>query len=162
LKKVGRQKRGLYLSAARSQLFNQVLAARVEAGNWNQLLPGDLAMLDGTRSWFPVPELTAELSERAESMDLHPSGPLWGRGRTLADDKAAALEQTELEAYAFWKSSLEMVGLKQERRALRINLGEFAWDLEGDVLCLDFQLPPGCFATSVLRESVLFREGIGK
>lgn len=33
--------RSLYLSAARSFLFNEVLAARITAANWNQVLPGE-------------------------------------------------------------------------------------------------------------------------
>ena len=38
-----REQRGFVLSAARSALFNAVLAARVADGSWEGLLPGDLA-----------------------------------------------------------------------------------------------------------------------
>jgi len=40
-----RHLRGLYLSAARSFLFNEVLAARIAEGNWNQVLAGEALML---------------------------------------------------------------------------------------------------------------------
>ena len=42
------------LSAARSVIFNAILAARVEQGSWNRLLPGDVANLDGRGSVFAV------------------------------------------------------------------------------------------------------------
>ena len=47
-----REQRSLALSAARSLIFNDVLDARVAAGNWNALLPGDIASLAGSNSHF--------------------------------------------------------------------------------------------------------------
>ena len=41
-----------------------------------------------------------------------------------------------------------------ERRALRVRLNDLVWSLEGSVLTLSFWLPPGSYATSVLREIV--------
>ena len=39
-----------------------------------------------------------------------------------------------------------------ERRALRIRLDDVAWSLDQATLSLSFSLPPGAYATSVLRE----------
>lgn len=122
-----KQKRGLVLSAARSYLFNLVLAERVRSGNWDQILKGD-------------PEPIA-------------SGPLWGRGRPLAFDELLVLEQAVLSPWNLWCHSLEHMGLNQERRALvlRPSAGKYQWHSR-DCLELGFTLEAGAFATSVLAE----------
>ena len=47
---------------------------------------------------------------------------------------------------------LAAVGLRAERRALVVRPAAVAHRLEGDALALEFDLPRGAFATSVLRE----------
>lgn len=44
--------RGMYYSAARSFLFNQILSARVSQKTWNRALAGDVMQLSGTHSIF--------------------------------------------------------------------------------------------------------------
>ena len=51
-KRTSRQQRSLWLSAARSAMFNVVCAARVRDGSWLGLMEGEPAMLDGTGSFF--------------------------------------------------------------------------------------------------------------
>lgn len=70
-------RQGMLLSAARSYLFNELLARRLDDGSWNALVPGEVAILDGTASQFVVEDVDAALVERAERLDLHPSGVLW-------------------------------------------------------------------------------------
>ena len=153
LTRVDRHRRGLYLSAVRSQLFNQVLAARLEQGNWNRPLAGDLLMLEGTQSWFPAPELDSELERRVAELDLHPSGPLWGRGRPRVDGPARAVEVVALAGFEAWREGLEHCGLSQERRALRAAVVDLAWCFPAvDELELSFSLPAGSYATALLRE----------
>ena len=62
----------------RSLEFNDELDERVREGTWNRILPGDVVNLDGTRSVFTVDELTPELEQRCNEMDIHPSGCLPG------------------------------------------------------------------------------------
>ncbi|UCH54199.1 MAG: tRNA pseudouridine(13) synthase TruD, partial [Pseudomonadota bacterium] len=75
-----RHQRGIYLSAARAFLFNTVLARRVTDGSWNALLEGEAVMLAGSRSFFVAETIDDVLRERLDRADVHPSGPLWGRG----------------------------------------------------------------------------------
>jgi tRNA pseudouridine13 synthase len=42
--------------------------------------------------------------------------------------------------------------MRGERRSLRVPLTDLEWTLKDDVLTLAFSLPPGAYATSVLRE----------
>ena len=44
------------------------------------------------------------------------------------------------------------MGRAMERRSLRVRLLELEWALEGSTLALSFALPPGAYATSILRE----------
>lgn len=122
-----RQKQGLILSSARSYLFNLVLAKRVSMGNWNQLIDGE-----------PLAK---------------PSGPLWGRGRSLALSELLILESDVLSQWQDWCNALEHKGLNQERRFLNleINSGSFRW-LDNRDLEISFRLEAGAFATSVMAE----------
>lgn len=155
-----RHLRGLVISAVRAQLFNQVLAQRISQGNWNRPLPGDYFKLDGSRSGFADdPDQQAELSERCQSQDIHPSGPLWGRGRTLVEGVAGELEDRALSAFGAWREGLEHVGLEQERRPLRVRLQDLTWRFTGEgCLALGFFLPAGSFATVLLRELIEYHK----
>jgi tRNA pseudouridine13 synthase len=148
-----RHRRGLYLSAGRSILFNMVLAARVRAGTWNRLLPGEAVALAGSASFFSAAEADEALVTRLHRFDVHPSGPLWGRGATPAKGEAAAVESAALARCQGLMAGLERAGLDQERRALRLVVADLEVLPEpGSGWWLDFSLGPGAYATVVLRE----------
>lgn len=148
----GRTERGFTLSAARSLLFNAVLARRVEAGDWSQLAPGDLASLDGSGSHFPVAAVDDELRRRLAEFDIHPSGPMWGRGTPPTAGQALQHERAIAGEFAAVSDLLAGQGLSQERRALRCAVRDLAALREVSTLTLSFELGRGQFATSVLRE----------
>jgi len=120
-----RNKKVMAKSAARSYLFNLVLGERVKLGNWCQLIDNDPKSL---------------------------TGPLWGRGRPVVSEALASSEAQAMESCGQWLEGLEHVGLQQERRDLVLHPQHFTWTQEGDILTLRFALPPGAFATAVLRE----------
>lgn len=154
-RRVRREQRTLLLSAARSELFNRVLAERVRTGCWDRPLEGEVWMLDGSRSVFGPEPLDAALEQRLAAFDIHPTGPLWGRGDLRTADAALALETNALtadDALAL-RAGLEAEGLKQERRALRLRPVEMTWRWRDDeVLEVGFVLPAGAYATVVLAE----------
>jgi tRNA pseudouridine13 synthase len=153
LGRVERKLRGLLISAARSQLFNEVLAARIERGSWDAPWSGDYFSLDGSRAGFTSEQADLTLVERCHVLDIHPTGPMWGRGRPPVCAEALALERAVLEPLTTWRDGLEHVGLHQERRPLRVRVGELRWELSGqDSLLLEFSLPAGSYATVLLRE----------
>ena len=155
LERVGRSKRGIYLSAARSYLFNRVLADRIERGDWNQALPGDRMILDGSRATFAITEVDPEIRNRIETLDIHPTGPLYGRGDSGVALAAAEREMQVLNAFPAWKEGLERFGLEAERRALRMRVADLQWCWpERDCLEISFKLGRGSYATVVLRELV--------
>ena len=132
--KGNRRGTGMYLSAARSWLYNLVLAERLQQNCWSQPFAGE----------------------------REPSGPLWGRGRSTSSGELETLEQAILAAWQPWCYALEHAGLKQERRALVLHPRKMHWQREAvDQLALSFELAGGSYATVVLREiAELFRPGI--
>jgi len=147
-----RSERAFTLSAARSLVFNAVLAQRVQEGSWARLEAGDVANLDGKGSVFAVDAIDDGLAARVAALDLHPSGPLWGRGESRAAGRIAALEDEVRGRFAAVCAALEAEGVAMARRPLRVAVREVAHAFEGDVLVLQFRLTAGSFATAVLRE----------
>ena len=155
-RRLARTKRSLALSAARSFLFNRVLSERVAAGSWNRPVPGDALQLQGSHSFFAAPVIDAALQARVQAGDVHPTGPLHGRGAPLVQGASLALETQVLAGYPDWLQGLEAAGLKQDRRALRLPVTDLRWQYAAaDSLVLEFSLPAGAYATSVLRELVV-------
>ena len=153
--RVNRMSRAMALSAARSWVFNEVLSHRIGHLAWNHLLEGDCLQLHGSRSHFIHDGTDSSVAERVALGDIHPTGPLWGRGRTAATGPAAVFEEAVVRGIDVLPQGLAAAGLKQERRALRLLPAGLDWRFEGsDVLVLQFVLPAGAFATAVLRELV--------
>lgn len=149
-----RHRRSLYLSAARSALFNAILAERVRDNTWNQLLPSETVILDGSRSYFRAELDDAALPARLEAWDIHPSGALWGADNPPSAGQSGDLERAVAGRFADIAAGLATAGLRQERRALRLRPSDFSWRWENgeEALMLDFCLPAGAFATAILRE----------
>jgi tRNA pseudouridine13 synthase len=155
LRKCPRHQRGLYLSAARSWLFNKIASLRVADGSWNQALPGDFLQLDGRHAGFVAEADDDELAARLIALDVHPTGPLWGRGRPQTGEPRTDWESEQLAPYRDWCGGLERAGLEQERRALRVRVEDLRWEWQGTTsLCLAFSLGAGSYATMVVRELV--------
>jgi tRNA pseudouridine13 synthase len=155
----GRSEQGFMLSAARSVIFNAILAARVAQGSWNRLLAGDVANLDGSGSVFAVAAPDAGLEQRCLELDLHPTAPLWGDGEALATGEVRSLEEAVAARFPEALAVIQGARMKSERRALRMRVRDPGYEYDQDVLRLRFALPSGSFATAVLREIVGGVEG---
>jgi tRNA pseudouridine13 synthase len=144
--------RGFVLSAARSLIFNAVLAERVRADSWGRLETGDLANLDGRGSFFPVDEVDATLRERCERLDIHPTGPMWGRGIPESRGRVLEVETTVSALLPSATTLVEEAGMAQERRSLRLAVRDLQCARDDAGVVLRFRLSRGSFATTVLRE----------
>lgn len=154
-RRVRREQRSILLSAARSELFNRVLAARLADGSWNRGLDGEVWMLAGSRSMFGPEPWSETLAQRLAAFDIHPTGPLWGAGESRAQAASLASEETALQAddARAMQDGLAREGLRQERRALRLRPDGLAWEwLDAATMRIAFALPPGSYATAVLHE----------
>ena len=154
-RRVRRDQRSILLSAARSELFNRVLAARVADGSWDRGLEGEVWILAGSRSVFGPEPWNEVLADRLAAFDIHPSAPLWGGGELRSAGECARAELAALggdDAIAL-RAGLEKAEMKQERRALRLVPQGLVWEWREDSsLALSFSLAPGSYATALLQE----------
>ncbi len=157
-RRVKKSLRGMYISAGRSYLFNQILKQRILQKNWNQAIAGDVMMLDGTKAIFPFDESDEKIVQRVAEMDLHPASILWGRGERQSQQEAVAIEDQVIEDNGDLVEALEKVGSQLAYRALRVNVSSLAWKRVADTLTLDFELPSGAYATSLLNEIILISD----
>jgi len=120
----------LYFSAARSWLFNEVLAARVADGSWKARLAGEPA-----------------------DHSVGPTGPLWGDGGTTATDDQGALERAVVSQSPELERLFAATRMQPERRPLVAKLREPEWQWQDEAtLEVRFVLPPGQYATTVLGD----------
>ncbi|OON39627.1 tRNA pseudouridine(13) synthase TruD [Izhakiella australiensis] len=152
-----RNKRSFYLSAARSALFNQVVSARLaQQNNLTTVMPGDALQLSGRGSWFvaDVAELTT-LQQRVDAGELRVTAPLAGSGEWGSQQQALAFEQQALQDRALLIQLLQQEKVDAARRAMLMMPENLRWSWWDDVTVeLQFWLPAGSFATSLLREVV--------
>lgn len=151
-KRLKREMRSIAISAARSFLFNEILARRVSECTWDRILPGELANLDGSGSVFEVIEPDEVIERRCADMDIHPTATLCGLRSDISPGVVQELERDATDAYSDLKVGLERLAIKASTRPLRLRVKRLSWHFDDDALWLDFTLPKGGFATTVLRE----------
>lgn len=145
-------KRGIFLSAMRSWIFNQILSKRILNQTFDQAHSGDVMMLADSHACF-AEEITEDINTRLAHNDIHLTASLWGKGESMAKDATAILEQEVADEFSEFANSLEKVGMKQERRAMRLLAVDMQWQFEADnSLVLNFELTKGSYATALLRE----------
>ena len=160
-KQAPREQNSMELSAARSLIFNEVLAARVRDGSWNTGLAGEVFNLDGSGSIFASEVMDDTLQARLVSGDIHPTAVLWGVGNDKVSGAAAAIENKIVQNDPLLHqlaTGLEKRDIKAQRRALRLPIEKLNWewqDADNELsLVLSFTLTTGSFATSVLSSLV--------
>lgn len=153
---VHRTLRRLYVSAVQSELFNRVLNARI--AGIDHLDDGDLAWKHANGACFRVLDAAQE-QPRCDAFEISPTGPLFGRRMTEAQGCPGEIEQRVLAESGLGPEHLRSSAagrLKGARRPLRVPLTHetvtVGKDERGRYLELAFVLPPGAYATSVLRE----------
>ncbi len=143
--------RKLLLSAWQSEVFNQWLAERVAAGDFAQLLLGDLAKKTDTGGLFIVEDLAAE-EPRLQRREITYTGPLMGAKLLWAEAEAGRRERAVLEASGVDETQLKRAGLQGGRRPARIWPQGLEISAHPAGLAFAFALPKGAYATTLLRE----------
>lgn len=153
--KMPRNKRIWFMNAYQSHVFNRIVAKRIES--IDRVFLGDWAMKSDNGACFPVEQPEVE-QPRADRFEISPTGPLFGSRASWATGVPGDIEQAVVAELGTTPELLSKAGaecgFRGERRAMRVRLNELSWSLEGTVLTLGFWLPPGSYATSVLREVV--------
>ena len=147
-----RNKRSFYLSAARSEVFNLIVAKRIELGLAQHVLNGDVLQLNGSHSWFVADESEdlTQLQQRLIQQDILLTAPLIGE-----EDKSAV--DFENEIFAQHQALFDLMRqerMKAARRPILMQPQQFQWQFEPNSLRLKFYLPAGSYATALARELV--------
>lgn len=155
-----RSKRSFYLSACRSALFNLIVSQRLSQGLATQVLAGDALQLAGRGSWFVANEdERADLQARVEKRELGVTAPLPGEGEPGTQGEALAFEQRCLVGQETLLGLLRRERVEIARRAALLYPQQMRWSwLDDTSVMLDFWLPAGSFATSVVREVITLSE----
>jgi tRNA pseudouridine13 synthase len=142
----------LYLSATQSFLFDQAVAGRI--GSLDKVIVGDLAGKHVNGACFLVADALVE-QERAVAFEISATGPMFGCKMKKPE---GAVQETEYEILAHSGLTLNLFDLpgglrmEGERRPLRVPVGDLSWSVSGDVATVEFSLPKGSYATSLVRE----------
>ncbi|NUU67135.1 tRNA pseudouridine(13) synthase TruD [Enterobacteriaceae bacterium BIT-l23] len=151
-----RNKRSFWLSAARSAMFNQIVSERLKKPEFNQVIDGDALQLAGRGSWFvATEEERPELQRRVDDGELMITAALPGRGEWGSRNAALAFEQQVLADEMDLQGLMVREKVDAARRAMLLYPRDLSWNWWDDVtLELNFWLPAGSFATSVVRELI--------
>ena len=155
--------RSFWMSALQGAVFNHALSERVRNGSFGDVLRGDVAVLAGTSSLFPIAADAseaefAELRARCARHDISAAGPIPGPGMVEADGVPREIERRALEACGidaahFAPPALDAAGA---RRPYRIVMRDWSVDAgvdeHGGYVRVMFDLPKGAFATVLCRE----------
>ncbi|MFT5636554.1 MAG: 2-C-methyl-D-erythritol 2,4-cyclodiphosphate synthase [Cognaticolwellia sp.] len=153
-----KKKRGMYLSAARSLIFNQMISERIEQQTFDSLVNGDVLMLAGTQSVFVADVMDESLTSRLVEHDLDITAPMWGAGELMTTGDARAFEQHIADGQQAFCEGLPRFGLKQERRRIRLSIKDTDITVDNDVVTLSFFLPSGAYATTIMRELIDYKD----
>lgn len=145
--------RKLQMSALQAELFNRLVAVRVQTSTLGQVLPGDLMKKHDSGGLFLATDVE-QAQARADAWEISPTGPMFGAKMRWPEAEARAREEALLGASGLTREHL--VKWKRlapgSRRFVRVRVPEVALDASGDAVQLDFTLPAGSYATILLRE----------
>ena len=151
-----RKKRSFYLSAARSEIFNLVVAERIEQNVADRVLRDDIVQLNGSHSWFKADENEdlAVLQQRLNEQDILLTAPLIGEENL----SASAVENQVVLEHQVFQELMKQERMKAARRPLLMQAKDFHWTFVEEGLKLSFYLPAGSYATALVRELVNIKE----
>lgn len=147
-------RRKLLVSSLQSELFNEVLAARLSDGLFAQAVDGDLLRKEDSGGLFTTEDL-ADAMRRVAAFEVSPTGPMFGAKMRWPEREALAREARVLAAAGLDTRHLASFARDGEgtRRPLRVRPLDVSVESEAPgVVMLRFTLPKGAYATVVLRE----------
>ena len=154
-KRLNRNKKGLYLSALRSELFNRILSRRISLGHWTDPLDGDVCLLAGTQSVFSEP-LSDEIRRRYAEFDLHSGISLYGIGESRLSGQALAIEKELIDTQPAICETLLNEKIKRSFRANRAIARDLKIDYSAhnkEIRC-QVELDKGVYLTTLLNHFV--------
>ena len=144
-------KKRFLIDGLRSELFNIWLAARIEKGWFDTLVVGDVARKEDSGGLFEVEDVTADLP-RFQAREISHTGPMYGHKMRWASHESGELEQRILADAGITEEMLKRARAQGTRRVGRIFVDDLEMQAGEQGIWFSFTLPPGAYATTVLRE----------
>ncbi len=162
----------MYLSAARSTIFNDIINERIKENVFTKLQVGDVLMLAGTQSVFHLDEVDDSIEQRFNDKDVDITATMWGAGELMTSAEPKALEQKVADHHDEFSQGLPRFGLKQERRRIRLVIKDADIEVLPNIVKssdaaandslpavkINFTLAAGSYATTVLRELINYQD----
>ncbi len=143
--------RSLLLASVQSHLCNRYLTLRQQRGQFATLLTGDIAKKHDTGGLFVVADQPKEQS-RYEQKEISFTAPIYGPKMWDAEAESGELEQEVLAMSGLAIDSLAREKMMGTRRLGRIMPDDLTVAQNEAGIVVQFSLPKGAFATTVLRE----------
>ena len=155
LKRLSRNKKSLYLSALRSELFNQILSKRVQQGIWMEPVEGDVFMLAGRQSIF-AEALSEEILQRYKELDIHSALSMAGTGETRISHQASEIEHDIFQQNSEIHQTLLTLDIPRSLRPNRALATDFMIesDIENNTIVVKVELESGVYLTTLLQHFI--------
>lgn len=150
-------KRSLFLSTARSWIFNQIVSSRIEQGLFDQLLSGDIVR-DASGERLVEADTLAADQLAWQSGQLQLTAALAGDNALPTRDAAQQLEQVALDGEPDLMALIRGNRMRHDRRELLLHAPDLDYVTNGNNITLQFSLSAGSFATALIREMVQAEE----
>lgn len=147
--RIDRRMQRFYKSALQSHLFNRLLKIRMERGLYEAVLTGERAQRHDSGGMFVVDDGESE-SKRARRLEISAALPLFGRKVRISNGDAGVIEERVLSEFRLEYAQFR--GIPGARRISRLRLDDAALTPTDDGYIVEFTLPKGAYATSVMRE----------
>ncbi len=161
---ISRRERALFASAFQAAVFNYCLARRMADGTHAQILAGEVVMSHRSEKIRRVGEPARE-KEALAAFEISPAGPLIGEKMLEARGVPGEIEARVFQALGVAPDSigggLSRMGALGGRRPYRAGLNLLEVAEEAGDLRIQFELPPGAYATEVLREVMKVEPPVG-
>lgn len=148
--------RRLWVTALQSRIFNEILTQRINT--IDRLMTGDLAYKHENGACFYVEDADSE-QPRADAFEISPTGPMIGRRLSMPRYKVKDMELALFKRYDISPDDFRSNTRDRshgDRRPLRVRPTdtrlESGVDEHGSFITVAFTLPPGAYATVLLRE----------
>ncbi len=146
----------MFVNAYESFLFNKIINERAKIGI-NKYYDGDI-IIDQEDHW--VHDVNKDtIQEEMDKFELNPTAPLLGTKVPLAEGKQGEIEQKVIDEENINKESFECpktpkLGSNGVRRSIRFKIEDTHVEEIDTGISVEFFIPKGCYATSVLREII--------
>lgn len=153
-------KRSMYLSTARSWIFNHIVSDRINQECFSTLLLGDIVMFDeGVTSdqKFSHAITESELpqyQQKLQAGEVFLTAALAGDNALPTELDALQLEQRVVDSEPDLMALIRGNRMRHDRRDTILKPVDLSYTTQDDNVVLRFSLSSGSFATSIIRELV--------